>query len=125
MAGTVAPTAVLRGVRTGKEQAMRRPSAFRRLAVTVTLVLLTLRGSTPAQTPPPTPTSSATPPRMERLKVAVQLEREQNDPVLMSVVYAAQYAPVFEALVEEDPWHHFVPMLAAEWRMSQDGEKWK
>ncbi len=104
---------------------MRRPSTCRRLAVTVTLVLLTLRGgSAPAQTPTPPPTSSATPPRMERLKVAVQLEREQNDPVLMSIVYAAQYAPVFEALVEEDPWHNFVPMLATDWSMSPDGKTW-
>src|SRR5712691_2968766 len=125
MAEIVAPTEVRRGVHKGEEQAMRRPSTCRRLAVTVTLVLLTLRGgSAPAQTPTPPPTSSATPPRMERLKVAVQLEREQNDPVLMSIVYAAQYAPVFEALVEEDPWHNFVPMLATDWSMSPDGKTW-
>jgi len=61
---------------------------------------------------------------VERLKVAVQLEREQNDPVLMTVIFAAQYAPVYEALVEEDPWHHFVPMLATDWSMSPEGKTW-
>jgi len=90
----------------------------------IVVMLLTLRGSAPAQTPTPTPTPSATPPQVERLKVAVQLEREQNDPILMTVVYAAQYAPVYEALVEEDPWHHFVPMLATDWRMSPDAKTW-
>jgi len=90
----------------------------------IVVVLLTLRGSAPAQTPAPTSTPSATPPQVERLKVAVQLEREQNDPILMTVVYAAQYAPVYEALVEEDPGHHFVPMLATDWHMSLDGKTW-
>jgi ABC-type transport system substrate-binding protein len=90
----------------------------------IVVMLLALRGSAPAQTPIPTPTSSATPPQVERLKVAVQLEREQNDPILMTVVYAAQYAPVYEALVEEDPWHNFVPMLATDWSMSPDGKTW-
>lgn len=69
-------------------------------------------------------TSSSPPPRVDRLKVAVQLEREQNDPVLMSLVYAAQFAPVYEALVEEDPQHNFVPMLATDWQMSPDGKTW-
>jgi peptide/nickel transport system substrate-binding protein len=92
--------------------------------MTVTLVLLTLRGSALAQTPTATPTPAAVLPQVERLKVAVQLEREQNDPILMSVVYAAQYAPVYEALVEEDPWHNFVPMLATDWSMSPDGKTW-
>src|SRR5215468_10469739 len=87
----------------------------------IVVMLLTLRGSAPAQTPIPKPTPSATPHHAERLKVAVQLEREQNDPILMTVVYAAQYAPVYEALVEEDPWHNFVPMLATDWSMSPDG----
>ena len=123
MAGPVTPTAVLNGVRTGEEQAMR-PRALRRLAMIVTLLLLTLRGPAPAQTPPPTPTPSATPPQVDRLKVAVQLEREQNDPILMTLVYASQYAPVYEALVEEDPGHHFVPMLATDWSMSPDGKTW-
>src|SRR3989454_522013 len=123
MAGPVTPTAVLNGVRTGEEQAMR-PRALRRLALTVTLLLLTLRGTAPAQTPTPTPTPSATLPQVDRLKVAVQLEREQNDPILMTLVYASQYAPVYEALVEEDPWHHFVPMLATDWHMSPDGKTW-
>jgi peptide/nickel transport system substrate-binding protein len=100
----------------------RKPLLGCGLAIVV--MLLTLRGSAPAQTPPPTPTPSATPPQVERLKVAVQLEREQNDPILMTVVYAAQYAPVYEALVEEDPWHHFVPMLATDWRMSPDAKTW-
>ncbi len=90
----------------------------------IVVMLLTLRGSTPAQTPTPRPTPSVTPSRVERLKVAVQLEREQNDPILMTVVYAAQYAPVYEALVEEDPWHNFVPMLATDWSMSPDGKTW-
>ena len=103
---------------------MKRPRTVCRFAMTVTLVLLTLRGSAPAQTPTPTPLPSATSPKVERLKVAVQLEREQNDPILMTVVYAAQYAPVYEALVEEDPWHHFVPMLATDWSMSPDGKTW-
>src|SRR5215510_11981588 len=78
----------------------------RRLAMIVTLLVLTLRGPALAQTPPPTPTPSATRPQVDRLQVAVQLEREQNDPILMTLVYATQYAPVYEALVEEDPWHH-------------------
>jgi len=95
---------------------MTRTRVFRRLAMMVTLVLLTLEASAPAQTP--------TPPQVERLKIAVQLEREQNDPILMTVVYAAQYAPVYEALVEEDPWHNFVPMLATDWSMSPDGKTW-
>jgi hypothetical protein len=56
------------------------------------VMVLTLSGSAPAQTPAPTPTPSATPPQVDRLKVAVQLEREQNDPVLMTVIFAAQYA---------------------------------
>ena len=42
----------------------------------------------------------------------------------MTVVYAAQYAPVYEALVKEDPWHNFVPMLATDWSMSPDGKTW-
>ncbi len=111
-------------INTGEEQIMKRPRTVCRFAMTVTLVLLTLRGSAPAQTPTPTPLPSATPPQVERLKVAVQLEREQNDPILMTVVYAAQYAPVYEALVEEDPWHNFVPMLATDWSMSPDGKTW-
>jgi peptide/nickel transport system substrate-binding protein len=90
----------------------------------VTLLVLILRGPALAQTPPPTPTPSATLPQVDRLKVAVQLEREQNDPILMTLVYAAQYAPVYEALVEEDPWHQFVPMLATDWSMSPDGKTW-
>ncbi len=95
---------------------MTRTRVFRRLAMMVTLVLLTLGASAPAQTP--------TPPQVERLKIAVQLEREQNDPVLMTVVYAPQYAPVYEALVEEDPWHNFVPMLATDWSISPDAKTW-
>jgi ABC-type transport system substrate-binding protein len=86
------------------------------------VMLLTLRGSAPAQTPPLTPTPA--PRQVDRLKVAVQLEREQNDPVLMSLVYASQFAPVYEALVEEDPEHNFVPMLATDWHMSPDGKTW-
>jgi ABC-type transport system substrate-binding protein len=78
------------------------------------VVLLTLRGVTPAQMPH----------QGDRLKVAVQWEREQNDPVLLPLVFASQYAPVYEALVEEDPWHQFVPMLATDWHMSPDGTTW-
>jgi ABC-type transport system substrate-binding protein len=103
---------------------MKRSETLRRIAVPVTLVLLTLRGAALAQTPTPAPTPVVALPQAERLKVAVQLEREQNDPILMSVVYAAQYAPVYEALVEEDPWHNFVPMLATDWSMSPDGKTW-
>ena len=88
----------------------------------IVVMLLTLRGSAPAQTSFPTPTPA--PRHVDRLKVAVQLEREQNDPVLMSLVYASQLAPVYEALVEEDPGHHFVPMLATDWHMSPDGKTW-
>src|SRR2546426_9246180 len=95
-----------------------------RCGMAIVVVLLTLRGFAPAQTSTPPPTPAPTPPQVERLKVAVQLEREQNDPILMTVVYAAQYAPVYEALVEEDPWHHFVPMLATVWSMSPDGKTW-
>lgn len=91
----------------------------------IVVMLLILRGSAPAQTPTPRPTPSATPPRVERLKVAVQLEREQNDPVLMSLVYVSQLAPVYEALVEEDQEHNFVPMLATDWHMSPDGKTWR
>src|SRR5262249_38268859 len=80
------------------------------------VILLILPGSPPAQT--------TTPRQLDRLKVALQLEREQNDPILITVVYAAQYAPVYEALVEEDPWHNFVPMLATDWSMSPDGKTW-
>jgi ABC-type transport system substrate-binding protein len=85
------------------------------------VMLLILPGSAPAQTSPPTPTPA--PRQVDRLKVAVQLEREQNDPILMTVIYAAQYAPVYEALAEEDPWHNFVPMLATDWSMSPDGNR--
>jgi ABC-type transport system substrate-binding protein len=92
--------------------------------MTVALMLLTLMGVAVAQTPSPTPGAMIGLPQGERLKVAVQLEREQNDPILMSVVYASQYAPVYEALVEEDPWHNFVPMLATDWSMSPDGKTW-
>ena len=88
----------------------------------IVVIFLTLRGSAPAQTSPSTPTPA--PRQMDRLKVAVQLEREQNDPVLMSLVYASQFAPVYEALVEEDPEHNFVPMLATDWHMSPDGKTW-
>ena len=93
-----------------------------RCGMAIVVMLLTLRGSAPAQTSPPTLTPA--PRQVDRLKVAVQLEREQNDPILMTVVYAAQYAPVYEALVEEDPWHNFVPMLATDWSMSPDGKTW-
>src|SRR5262249_33562252 len=102
---------------------MRRQPLLR-CGMALVVRLLTLSGSAPAQTPAPTPTPSATPPQVDRLKVAVQLEREQNDPVLMTVIFAAQYAPVYEALVEEDPWHHFVPMLATDWSMSPEGKTW-
>jgi hypothetical protein len=74
-----------------------------RCGMAIVVILLTLCGSTPAQTPTHRPTPSATPPRVERLKAAVQSEHEQNDPILMTVIYAAQYVPVYEALVEEDP----------------------
>ena len=103
---------------------MLRTRIVRRLAITMTLGLLALQAAGSAQTPPSTPTSAPTPPQVDRLKVAVQLEREQNDPVLMSLVYAAQFAPVYEALVEEDQWHNFVPMLATDWQMSPDGKTW-
>jgi peptide/nickel transport system substrate-binding protein len=83
-------------------------------SLVLVVMLLILPGSAPAQTSR----------QVDRLKVAVQLEREQNDPILMTVVYASQYAPVYEALVEEDPWHNFVPMLAADWSMSPDGKTW-
>ena len=85
---------------------MRRKLLFG-YGMALVVMLLTLRGSAPAQTPPLTPTPA--PRQVDRLKVAVQLEREQNDPVLMSLVYASQFAPVYEALVEEDPEHNFVP----------------
>src|SRR5712691_11728737 len=88
------------------------------------VVLLVLRGFASAQTSTPIPMLSPTPSQVDRLKVAVQLEREQNDPLLMTLVFASQYAPVYEALVEEDPWHHFVPMLATDWHMSPDGKTW-
>src|SRR5467141_388101 len=107
-----------------EEQVMMSVRIVRQLAITMTLALLALRGSALAQTPAPAPTPSATPPQVDRLKVAVQLEREQNDPILMTLVFASQYAPVYEALVEEDPWHHFVPMLATDWQMSPDGKTW-
>jgi hypothetical protein len=64
----------------------------------IVVLLLTLRGSVPAQTPTLTPPPSAVPYQVDRLKVAVQLEREQNDPILMTVVYAAQYAAEARAL---------------------------
>lgn len=88
------------------------------------VLLLALRTSALAQPSIPKPTSAPTASQVERLKVAVQLEREQNDPVLMTLVFASQYAPVYEALVEEDPWHRFVPMLATDWHMSPDGKTW-
>src|SRR5262249_48605535 len=88
------------------------------------IVLLGLRGFASAQTSTPIPMRSPTPSQVDRLKVAVQLEREQNDPLLMTLVFASQYAPVYEALVEEDPWHQFVPMLATDWHMSPDGKTW-
>ena len=97
---------------------------IRRLVITMTLVLLTLRAFTLAQTPTPAPLAPTVPRQGDRLKVAVQLEREQNDPVLMSLVYAAQFAPAYEALVEEDSEHRFVPMLATDWHMSPDGKTW-
>jgi ABC-type transport system substrate-binding protein len=103
---------------------MRHARIVHRLAITLTLVVLALRAAVSAQTSPSTPTPAPAPRQIDRLKVAVQLEREQNDPILMSVVYAAQYAPVYEALVEEDPWHNFVPMLATDWQMSPDGKTW-
>jgi peptide/nickel transport system substrate-binding protein len=102
---------------------MKTPGTFCRLAMTVFFVLLALRGIVPAQTSTPTPTP-ATLPQGERLKVAAQLEREQNDPILMTIIFAAQYAPVYEALVEEDPQHNFVPMLASDWSMNPDGKTW-
>src|SRR6266705_582641 len=107
-----------------EEQVMMSVRIVRQLAITMTLALLALRGSALALTPAPAPTPSATPPQVDRLKVAVQLEREQNDPILMTLVFASQYAPVYEALVEEDPWHNFVPMLATDWHMSPDGKTW-
>ncbi len=102
---------------------MRRQPRFG-CGTAIVVMLLILRGSAPAQTPAPTPTPAATPPGVERLKVAVQLECEQNDPILMTLVFASQYALVYEALVEEDPWHNFVPMLATDWHMSPDGKTW-
>jgi peptide/nickel transport system substrate-binding protein len=103
---------------------MKRPETLRGTLRTAALMLLTLMGVAVAQTPSPPPGALMGLPQGEALKVAVQLEREQNDPILMSVVYAAQYAPVYEALVEEDPWHNFVPMLATDWSMSPDGKTW-
>lgn len=103
---------------------MRRARIVCRLAITLTLGVLAWQATGSAQTPPSTPTPAPAPHQRDRLKVAVQLEREQNDPVLMTLVFAAQYAPVYEALVEEDPWHNFVPMLATDWHMSPDGKTW-
>jgi len=100
----------------------RKPLLWRGMASI--MVLLVLRGFASAQTSPPVPMRSPTPSQVDRLKVAVQLEREQNDPILMTLVFASQYAPVYEALVEEDPWHNFVPMLATDWQMSPDGKTW-
>jgi peptide/nickel transport system substrate-binding protein len=85
------------------------------------VLLRLLYGAALAQT---SPTPWPAPRQVERLKVAVQWEREQNDPILITLVYASQFAPVYEALVEEDPWHNFVPMLATDWHMSPDGKTW-
>jgi hypothetical protein len=63
------------------------------------VVLLVLRGFASSQTSTPVPMLSPTPSQVDRLRVAVQLEREQNDPILMTLVFASQYAPVYEALV--------------------------
>jgi peptide/nickel transport system substrate-binding protein len=61
---------------------------------------------------------------VDRLKVAIVSEREGNDPVLFTVVYAGQLLPMYEALVRFDENAKYVPMLATSWEISPDLKNW-
>lgn len=75
--------------------------------------------ATPTTAPEPT-----APPRISRLKVAVQLERDTNDPHTGGIDPFIVGGPVFEGLTEEQPDLSIEPMLATEWSVSPDGASW-
>ena len=80
----------------------------------------------PTATPAPTPAPAvAGEPVVNRLRVAVKLEQESNDPTaLLSSSSEPQVAVVYEALVEEGPFGKDLPLLAEKWSISPDFKTW-
>ena len=74
-------------------------------------------------TPTPTPGPAAGSPVVNRLKVAVSIERFGNDPVLITDM-APQFLPAYEALVRYDEDGVYVPMLAESWSFGPDLKEW-
>jgi ABC-type transport system substrate-binding protein len=81
--------------------------------------------TTPVATsaPAPTPILSGKP-VVDRLKTALVVERESNDPHLLTLVFAPQFNPMYEALERFDETGKTVPMLATSWEMSSDLKVW-
>ena len=82
---------------------------------------------TGAGTPTAIPTVMSEPPSMvspARLRVADAIERESNDPWLISVSASSQYLPMYEGMVRFDTEAKFVPMLATSWEVSSDLKTW-
>ena len=63
-------------------------------------------------------------PVSERLRVAVAIERESNDPHQVPLSASAQNLPMYEALVRFNQSAEFVPMLATGWEVSPDLKDW-
>jgi len=81
--------------------------------------------STPVATPTPTPTPAvAARPVASRLKTALVLERESNDPHLITAVYQAQFLPMYDALVQYNEKTQYSPMLSTRWEVSPDLKDW-
>ena len=74
-------------------------------------------------TPTPGPQPTAVP-QVTRLRVAVPLERDTNDPHTGGIDPFIVGGPVFEGLAEEAPDLKIKPMLATDWSLSSDGTSW-
>ena len=80
-------------------------------------------------TPTAVPTVTSAPPDAMpagagRLRVAVAIERESNDPHQVPLSASAQSLPMYEALVRFNKNAEFVPMLASSWEVSSDLKDW-
>ena len=86
-------------------------------------------GETPVAVPTTAPTATPPPaadaqPVVQRLRVAVAIERESNDPHQVPLSASAQNLPMYEALVRFNKLAEFVPMLATGWEVSSDLKDW-
>jgi peptide/nickel transport system substrate-binding protein len=63
-------------------------------------------------------------PVVERLKLAMVLDTETNDPILASSENRTQVIYMYEDLVRYDALGQLVPMLAESWEVSSDARTW-